>query len=188
MAEGAAQSVSLLSGREQEGVCLYLGGQEDEWKRYKVTIRIRDELVSEDSRGGGGRWHPIRLWGLVYGIHKGFSFTMSNVDGGCSRKGNGGLLERFFFLNNSSIRSGNRDLFSVVKREAWLKSALAFLNSESFPALAGRSPLSSPQACSGQSSPCSGIAGWWLLARTLSEASRSPHHRQTGYRQSSFPQ
>lgn len=69
--EDCAESVSLSGGREEEGPdFIWGGGQEDEWKRYKVTTRIRDELVCNNS-------HPLlRLWGLVYGIPKGGFFRV----------------------------------------------------------------------------------------------------------------
>lgn len=64
--------------------------------------------------GGGG--HPLlRLWGLVYGIPQGV-FLFFELSMGGVRKGEiwgRVFLERnsfFFFLNSSSIISGNRDL------------------------------------------------------------------------------
>lgn len=48
---------------KRKGPDFIWGWQEDEWKRYKVTIRIRDELVCMYARIHGGDIHSFGCGG-----------------------------------------------------------------------------------------------------------------------------
>lgn len=48
---------------KRKGPDFIWGWQEDEWKRYKVTIRIRDELVCMQEFTGGGDIHSFGCGG-----------------------------------------------------------------------------------------------------------------------------